>query len=158
VWRRRPLVACPGGRAKARGNLLGLHCLPAQDAIDQWLAPAHHSCRPGRSRGRIGEPERTGSFSGSPRLSRQPTAAGCWIIITAPAPARPLLDLHCIALNGWDGRPPGPTPVRDAVAAGWYVCQGPAAGARRPGEWTATARLSAVDSDAGPRGGGRRAV
>jgi hypothetical protein len=72
-------------------------------------------------------------------------------------PSSPAWKTCGTALNGWDGRLPAPTPVRDAVAAGWYVCQGPAAG-RAPGEGTATARLSAVDSDAGPRGGGRRAV
>jgi hypothetical protein len=133
VWRRRPLVACPGEEQRREATYSASTVSQPRKRSMAGLAPARPSpvsSRPVPRPDRSENPERTGSFSCSPgcRVNQQQLGAGS--IITAPAPC-PLLDLHCIALNGWDGCPPVPTPVRDAVAAGWYVCQGLAAGARR---------------------------
>ena len=108
MWRRRPLVVVAYVRAKARGNLLGLHCLPAQEAID--ASPGASARAPiitrvvpaGPEAGSIGEaPNEQDRFRAAPgcRVNQQQLGAGS--IITR------LEDLrHCIERMGW--APPGP--------------------------------------------------
>lgn len=118
--RARPLVPCRSRTgAKARGNLL---CVPGQAPpwCARWLAgarPSLVSCVV-----RTGEPQRTGSLSGSPgcRVNQQQLGTcSARSIITARG-----LALHCIERTGRDGR-------RGAVAAGLVCLSRPCWGGRR---------------------------